>query len=173
MLCKQNGWARFVSEQPPYSLLDRSIENELIWTCRRHGIGIIPWAPIGAGILTGKYCKDGTQPNGSRFKELDKRLTLRAIEIADAIKPLAEQEGCTPADLSLAWVMQQPGVTAPIIGVRTMEHLESALRSMRITFSAEALAAIDKISPPGTAASDYYDGNVFARLRREVGIGLA
>jgi len=171
MLCDRRGWVRFISEQPPYSLLDRSIENELIWTCRRHGVGIIPWAPIGAGILSGKYSKDGPQPEGSRFNALGTRLTPRAIEIADAIKPLAAQKGCTPAELSLAWVRRQPGITAPIIGVRTMEHLESALRSLDVAFSPEELAEIDRIAPPGTAASNYYDGNVFAALRRQVGIG--
>ena len=168
MLSERNGWARFVSEQPPYSLLDRTIDNELIWTCKRHGVGIMAWAPIGAGILSGKYSKDGPQPAGGRFHELNPRLTLRAIEIADAIKPLAEEKGCTPAELSLAWVRQQPGVTAPITGVRTMDQLESSLRSLDVTFTPEELARIDRIAPPGTAASDYYDITVFERLRDTV-----
>ncbi len=170
MLCERYGWVKFVSEQPPYNLLDRSIENELIWTCRQHGIGIIPWAPIGTGILSGKYKKDEPAPEGSRLEHYGRRLTAKAIEIADAIQPLAAEKDVTPAELSLAWVRQQPGITAPIIGVRTMEHLESALKSLEITFTEDELKRIDEIAPPGTVVSDYYDSNVYARLRREIGI---
>ena len=170
MLCGRYGWVKPVSEQPPYSLVDRTIENELIWTCIRHGIGIIPWAPIATGVLSGKYKKEGAQPDGSRFKAVGGRLTPRAIEIADAIKPIAADKGVTPAELALAWVRQQPGITAPIIGVRTMGHLESALRSLDVTFTEDELKLIDEISPPGAAAANYYDGNVFAPLRRESGI---
>jgi aryl-alcohol dehydrogenase-like predicted oxidoreductase len=170
MLCDRHGWVKFVSEQPPYNLLDRSIENELIWACIRHGVGIIPWAPIGGGILSGKYKKQGAQPADGRFKELDYRLTPAAIDRAEALRPLAQAKGVTPAELSLAWVRQRPGITSPIIGPRTMEHLTSALRSLDIRFSAEELKQIDRIAPPGTAVSDYYDGNVFAMMRRECGI---
>ena len=170
MLCERHGWVKFVSEQPPYNLLDRTIENELIWTCLRHGVGIIPWAPIGGGILSGKYSGKGAQPKGVRFQQMGTRLTPRAIDIADAMKPLAQSKGCTPAELALAWVRQRPGITAPITGARTMEHLQSSLRSLEIAFTEEELQQIDEVAPPGTAVSDYYDCNVFANLRREAGI---
>ena len=170
MLCDRYGWVKPLTEQPPYSLIDRTIENELVWTCRRHGMGIIPWAPIAAGVLSGKYTKEGPQPEGSRFREVGGRLSLRGIEIADAIKPIAAGKGVTPAELALAWVRQQPGITAPITGVRTMDHLKSSLKSLEITFTEDELRRIDEIAPPGTAAADYYDGNVFAPLRRESGI---
>jgi len=107
-----------------------SIENELIWTCKRHGIGIIPRAPIGTGILSGKYRKQGTQPPAGRFTEFGTRLTPEVIDVAEALKPLAREKGISLAEFSLAWVMRQPGITAPIIGIRTMEHLKAALKTL-------------------------------------------
>lgn len=168
--CERNGWTGFVSEQPPYSLLDRRIENELTWVCRRFGIGIIPWAPIGAGILSGKYDMAGHAEGPSRFKEWTERLTPAAVEVADAIKPLADAKGVSQAELALAWVARQPGITAPIIGVRTMEHLESAIRCLDVEFSADDRARIDQIIPPGTAVSDYYDRNVHHKIRVSLGL---
>lgn len=170
MLCERHGWTKFVSEQPPYNLLDRRVENEMMWTCIRHGIGIIPWAPIAAGILSGKYSKDAPPPPGSRFKELGSRLTPRAIEVADALKPLATEKGVTLAELCLAWVLRQPGITAPIVGVRTMDHLTSALNVLDVAFTEEDYRRIDAIAPPGTHVSEYYGANVHAPLRRAIGL---
>jgi len=170
MLCDRHGWTKLLSEQPPYSLLDRRIENEMIWTCLRHGIGIIPWAPIGAGILSGKYSKDGPMPPDSRFKEFGTRLTPAAVDRAEALKPLAAEKGVTLAEFCLAWVMRQPGITAPIIGVRTMEHLTSALTVFDVQFTEEDYRRIDAIAPPGSHVSNYFDINVAAPLRRAAGI---
>ncbi len=170
MLCERYGWTKLVSEQPPYNLLDRRIENQLIWTCRRHGIGIIPWAPIGAGVLSGKYSKDSAPPLGSRFAEFGSRLTPRAIEVADALKPLAEEKGVTLAELSLAWVMRQPGITSPITGPRTMEHLQSSLRALDVDVTDGDRDRIDAISPPGGHVSDYWDVNVYRPLRAAAGV---
>lgn len=173
MLCDRHGWTKIVSEQSPYNLLDRRIENELIWTCRRHGVGLIPWAPIGTGILTGQYEKGKEPPKGSRADGAglgSERLTPRAIEVAQALKPLAEEKGVTPAEFALAWVLNQPGVTAPIIGVRTMNHVASALKALAVVFTREDYARIDRIAPPGTAVSDYWDMNVARRLREAAGI---
>lgn len=169
MLCDRHGWARFVSEQPPYNLLDRRIENEMVWACLRHGIGIIPWAPIAGGVLSGKYAKGQPPPPGSRFKQFGGRLNEGAVDIADALKPLAEAKGVTLAEYCLAWVMRQPGITAPISGVATKEHLASSLRAVDVTFADDELTRIDEIAPPGTAVVDYFDANVGARLRRSVG----
>lgn len=171
MLCRLHGWTGFVSEQPPYNILDRRIENQLMWTCRRFGIGLIPWAPIAAGILSGKYSKDESPPENARFNEMGDRLTPRAIDIADALKPMAQEKGCSLAELCLAWVRRQPGITAPIIGPRTMEHLASSLKAVDIQFTPEDLKRIDELSPPGTAVSNYWDKNVYFKLRKAVGIG--
>ena len=172
MYARQHGLNGFISEQPPYNLLDRRIENELVWACIRHGVGIIPWAPIGAGILSGKYGLEETPPEGSRFTDLGgNRLNADAVRIANELKPLAAEKGVTLAEYCLAWVLRQPGITAPIIGPRTMEQLKSSLKALDIAFTDEEYKRIDEISPPGSAVSDYYDGNVYAKLRRAVKIG--
>lgn len=173
MLCDRHGWDTILTEQPPYNLLDRRIENELIWTCRRHGIGIIPWAPIGTGILSGKYAKGEAPPEGSRADKgglNEKRLTEAAIDRADALKPIADEKGVTLAEFSMAWVMRQPGITAPIVGVRTKEHLHSALKSLEVTFTEEDHERINEIAPPGSAVSNYWDTNVYRRCRSAAGI---
>jgi len=170
MLCDRHGWTRIVCEQPPYNLLDRRIEDELIWTCMRHGIGIIPWAPIGGGVLSGKYQKGKKLPPGSRFRQMGSRLNDECIDRADALKPLAAEKGVTLAEFCLAWVLRQPGITAPIIGVRTMEHLISALKSLDVVFTEEDYARIDEIAPPGSAVADYWDVNVYRRCRKAAGI---
>lgn len=170
MLCERHGWTKLVSEQPPYNLLDRRIENQLIWTCLRHGIGIIPWAPIAAGVLSGKYSQEGPLPEEGRFSEFGPRLNPRAIEIADALKPLAAEKGVALAELCLAWVMRQPGVTSPITGPRTLEHLNSSLKALEVEITDEDRRRIDEIAPPGSHVTDYWDVNVYRRLRAASGI---
>jgi len=170
MLADRNGWARLVSEQPPYNLLDRTIENELLWTCQRHAMAVLPWGPIASGILSGKYRSDAPPPPGSRFEHMNHRLTPEAIARTDALRPLAEEKGVTLAQFSLAWVMRQPGVTAPIIGPASLDQLRSSLKALDVTFTHEDHIRINKICPPGQAISDYYDVNVHRRLRHQVGI---
>ncbi|MFQ6049119.1 MAG: aldo/keto reductase [Phycisphaerae bacterium] len=168
MICQHYGWAKFLTEQPPYNLLDRSIENELIWTCQRHGLGIIPWAPMATGILSGQYRRGSPPPPLSRAAAggiSEARLTDQAIERTEQIARLAAAKGVTPAEYSLAWVLRRPGITAPIIGVRTREHLTSCLSAIAIQFTADELAEIDRLCPPGSWVSDYWDVNVHRRLR--------
>ncbi len=165
MLAERYGWEKFLTEQPPYNLLDRRIEDELIWVCQRHGLGIMPWAPIAAGLLSGKYTKDHI-PEGGRFKDFNRRLTHEALDRIEAFKQLADEKDVTPAELALAWCMNQPGITAPIIGPRTMEHLQSSLKAVDIAFTTDDYQRIDAIFPPGSAASNYYEGNVYTKLRR-------
>ncbi len=170
-LGERRGLPRFLTEQPPYQILDRSIENELVWMCLRHGIGIIPWGPLAYGILAGKYRKGQPLPERGRFakaKPDDRRLTPAALDAVEKLLPLAEARGCTLAEFSHAWLRQRPGVTAPIIGPRTMEHLHSALKSLEIELTEEELAKVDEIVPPGQAVSDFYDGNVHAPLRKAI-----
>lgn len=168
-VCERYGWPKLVSEQPPYNLCDRSIENELVWFCQRHGVGIIPWAPIAGGILSGKYSKEGKGPSGSRYDGFNRRLTPEAVERAQKLQPLADEKGASLAQYCLAWVMNQPGITAPITGIRKMEHLEANLKAAEIEFTGEELKRIDEIAPPGTAVSDYYDINTYAVFRKASG----
>lgn len=165
------GWSRFVAEQPPYNLLDRSIEKELVWTALRHGIGLVPWAPLATGILTGQYESAAERPQGSRAERggiQTTRLTDPAVERARALKPLAQERGITLAQFALAWVHQQPGITAPILGVRKLDHLTSALDALEIRLTPEELDRVDEIAAPGSAVSNYWDANTFARLRPAV-----
>ena len=162
------GWSRFVAEQPPYNLLDRSIEKELVWAALRHGVGLVPWAPLATGMLTGQYSSVDDHPEGSRNQSGRgigaSRMTDAAIERVKALLPLAATRGITMAQFALAWVHQQPGVTAPILGVRKLDHLTSALDALEITLTAEELDQADAAAAPGSAVSDYWDANTFSRL---------
>ena len=169
MTSLHRGWERFISEQPPYNLLDRGVENELVWTCMRHGLGIIPWAPLATGILTGQYATAENLPNGRQIS--GRRLTQEAVARASALAPLARDRGLTLAQFSLAWLCGRPGVTAPTLGVRKVEHLVSALEGIEARLTDEELARIDEIVPPGSAVSDYWDQNVHRYMRHAIEAG--
>jgi len=170
-LSERGGLPRFTSEQPPYNILDRAIENDLVWTCLRHGIGIISWAPLAYGILSGQYRKAEAAPAGSRYEKPrpnDTRFTPAALEAVDKLRPIAEARGITVAQLAHAWLLTRPGLTAPIIGPRTLEHLRNTVAACEVELTSEELAQIDEIVPPGRWASDFYDGNVQGRLRAAI-----
>jgi aryl-alcohol dehydrogenase-like predicted oxidoreductase len=148
---------RFVTEQPPYSILARGIENEVLPTCLRHGIGVIPWSPLQGGWLSGRYRKDADL--AAPASPARRRLTLRydlslpanqlKLEAAEQLAQLAEQSGITLIQLALAFVLNHPAITAPIIGPRTMEHLESQLAAADVVLDGGVLNRIDEIVPPG------------------------
>ncbi len=163
----RRGLPRFITEQPPYNMVDRCVEKELVWMCIRQGIGIIPWGPLAYGILTGTYRKGQLFPEGHRFsgaKEDNARITPAALEVVEKLLPLAAAHGCSLPQLAHSWLVNRPGVAAILIGPRTEEHLAQALASMDVQLTAEDLAAIDAIVPPGTYVSDFYHGNVYAPL---------
>jgi len=157
---------RFVCEQPPYQILDRCAEKELIWTCLRHGIGIITWGPLAYGILSGKVRKGQPLPSAGRSSDLKEgtRFTPAALDAVEKLIPLADEYGCTLAEFAHAWLLHRPGITAPIIGPRTVEQLHSTLKSCDITLSEETLKQVDEIVPPGTWVSDFFHGNVYGPL---------
>ncbi|HEY6881629.1 MAG TPA: aldo/keto reductase [Polyangiales bacterium] len=161
---KEYGLNRFVSEQPPYNLLDRRIERELVPAARAYGIGLIPWSPLAGGYLTGKYKLKGEQPAG-RFSDrthiraaplLD---NPRAFEVVQKLSGIATEKNVSVAQLALAWTVQQPGITSPIIGPGTREHLADNLASLEVHFSPEDLARIDAVSPPGEAIVPFYNAD--------------
>ena len=125
------GFAPFVSLQPQYSLVERSIEVEMLPFCRAAGLGVLPWGPLGAGFLTGRYRRAEPPPAGSRMADasddLEEAPARRAIErnfrAVDEARAVADELGATVPQVALAWLLAQPGVTAPIIGPRTPEHL--------------------------------------------------
>jgi aryl-alcohol dehydrogenase-like predicted oxidoreductase len=147
---------RFISEQPPYSMLIRAVEADVLPTCQRHGMGVIPWSPLAGGWLSGKWRLGGEDLTSRRSAMLPARYDLslpgnqRKLEAADALAKLAEEAGMTLIEMALAFVIRHPAVSAAIIGPRTIEHLESQLPASEIELSDELLDRIDEIVPPGT-----------------------
>ena len=147
---------RFVCEQPPYSLLVRGIEADVLPVCRRYGMSVIPWSPLAGGWLSGRYRKGKETPTSLRAERIPGRYDMslpenqRKLEAADRLAQLAEEAGMTLIELALAFVLQHPAVTAAIIGPRTMEQLESQLAAPKIRLDATLLDRIDEIVPPGT-----------------------
>lgn len=164
-IAKELGLNRFICEQPPYHILDRRIERELLPMARTYGIATIPWSPLAGGLLTGKYDRNTTPPADSRFADVESNPRLRArmveavFDVVDGLKPIAQAKGCTLSQLALAWCAAQPGVTSPIIGPRTMEQLEDNLGALTVSLSADDLAAIDQLVPPGRMVSPFYEAD--------------
>ncbi len=156
---------RFVTEQPPYHILDRRIERELVPMAQTYGIGLIPWSPLAGGLLTGKYTRENPSPEGARFADTSgnpiwaKRKTDDFYDVVDGLRPMADAKGCTLAQLALAWVMHQPGITSPIIGPRTMAQLEDNLGALAVTITDADRAEIDKLVPPGRMVSPFYEAD--------------
>jgi aryl-alcohol dehydrogenase-like predicted oxidoreductase len=155
-VAEKRGRERFVCEQPPYSLLARGIETDVLPVCQEYGMGVIPWSPLAGGWLSGKYRRDGESPGSSRRAQMIPQrydMSMAAnqhkLEAAQALGELAEGAGISLIEMSLAFVMNHPAVTAPIIGPRTMEQLESQLPSLDASLSADVLDRIDEIVPPG------------------------
>ena len=162
---KELGLNRFVCEQPPYNLLDRRIERELLPMAQTYGIGTIPWSPLAGGLLTGKYRRGEAAPPGSRFADIEDKPWLQGryvpgfYDIVDGLKPLVEAKGCTLAQFALAWCVHQPGVTSPIIGPRTMAHLDDNLGALEVKFTAEDYAQVDELVPPGRMVAPFYEAD--------------
>ncbi|MEM9753370.1 MAG: aldo/keto reductase [Planctomycetota bacterium] len=154
------GLNRFVTEQPPYHLLDRRIERELLPVCEQYGLGVIPWSPLAGGFLTGKYKRGAAAPDQSRFGGDHPRKTMlgmdRAYDVVEALEKLVAKKGCSMSQFALAWCRDQPGVTSPIIGPRTMEQLSDNLRAMEVALTDEEREAIDELCPPGEQVVPFY-----------------
>ena len=148
--------ARFVCEQPPYSILSRGIEREVLPACQAYGTGVIPWSPLHRGYLSGRY-RLGQRPDAESrasrdrfFDPLEGASGRRKLEIVEELIPMADGLGVTLAQYALAWTLTNPTITAPIIGPRVMEQLGSVLNVPDIHIPAEHLARIDLLVPPGT-----------------------
>ena len=163
-VAEQRGHQRFVTEQPPYSILVRAIERDLLPTCERHRMGVIPWSPLAGGWLSGRYRKDADVPESRRAQLVPDRYDMsmpenqRKLEAAHSLAELADEAGISLIEMSLAFLLEHPAVTAPIIGPRTMEQLESQLPAAEIRLSQEVLDKIDEIVPPGITLNPTDDG---------------
>jgi aryl-alcohol dehydrogenase-like predicted oxidoreductase len=154
-VAEKRGHARYVCEQPPYSILVRGIETEVLPTTQRYGMGVIPWSPLAGGWLSGKYRK-GSEIAGHRVERMPARYDLsvpgnqQKLDAVEQLAQLAEQAGISLIHLALAFVIHHPAVTAAIVGPRTLEQLEGQLGAADVHLSDEVLDAIDEIVPPGT-----------------------
>lgn len=161
-MSEAKNFARYESEQPPYNLLDRRIENELVPLALKYNLAIIPWAPLGQGLLAGRYPIGQPLPADSRAairagSIYAERVTPRGIEIGAKFTLLAKEHGKTPGQLALAWCKDQPGVTAPIVGPRTIEQLQDLLPALEMTLSAEERSACDALNPPGGVIANFHN----------------
>ena len=168
---KELGLNRFVSDQSPYNMADRRIEREMIPMCQTFGLAVIPWSPLAGGGLTGKYSRDDNQAMGTRFgDESDpgkmRRFSSGVLDIVDGIRPLADAKGCTVSQFALAWVMSRPGVTAPLVGPRTLEQLEDNLGALDVEITDEDAAVVDGLIAAGEHAAEFYEASFAPNLHR-------
>ncbi len=150
------GWSPFAALQIPYSLNERTVEREYMPMAREMGLGVLPWSPLGGGVLTGKYTRDDLKTQVSREMGALKdrksqnlatgRLSEKALDIADVVKAVADEVGKTPAQVALAWTLLNPAVASPIIGARTFSQLEDNLGALEVDFSDDQRARLDEVS---------------------------
>jgi aryl-alcohol dehydrogenase-like predicted oxidoreductase len=156
-LSDQHGWERFVSLQPPYSILRRVMEAEHFPMSLKFGIANIVWSPLEGGWLSGKYRRGAANPKDSQRAEkwigdIDNPKFQRRLDIVEKLLPLAEAKGVPLARLANAWALRHPAVTSAIIGPRTLEQLEDSLQSLDVQITDEDARIIDELVPPGTSA---------------------
>ncbi|MFD0775805.1 aldo/keto reductase [Streptomonospora algeriensis] len=153
-VAERRGRERFVTEQPPYSILARGIEADVLPVARRYAMGVLPWSPLAGGWLSGKY-RRGARVDSPRMERMPDRYdpakpqNEAKLEAVEQLVGLAEDNGLTLIELALAFVLEHPAVSSAIIGPRTMEQLESQLGAAEVRLSAETLDRIDGIVPPG------------------------
>jgi aryl-alcohol dehydrogenase-like predicted oxidoreductase len=167
---RELGLNRFVTEQPPYHLLDRRVERELIPMAQTYGLGILPWSPLAGGFLTGKYRPGQPPPPGARLDGKNAWTSRPFVEgawpVLEVVEALAKEKGCTPSQLALAWVTQQPGVTSTILGPRTLEQLEDNLGALQVEITDADRARLDAVSPPGGVIASFYEADFGPSLHR-------
>jgi aryl-alcohol dehydrogenase-like predicted oxidoreductase len=166
---------RFVTEQPPYSILVRAIEADVLPACRRHGMGVLSYSPLTGGWLSGRWRKDAGQQGSSRAGRLPERFDLsqpgnqRKLDAVEELAQLAEHIGITLIQLAIAFVLRHPAITSAIIGPRTMEQLEGQLAGADVVLDEAVLDRIDEIVPPGVTvnpADSSFDNPAFEPAAR-------
>jgi len=169
MVSELKNYVRLATEQPPYNLLDRRIENELIPLAQRYGVGLITWGPLAMGMLAGRYKNVTDYPKGSRADRRGgfyaKRLSQKGIEVGVKFDELARKAGVPSAQLALLWCKDQPGITAPLIGTRTLKHLEILLPVMHMSLEEEIRNACDELVPPGSFVANFHNTSYWNKAR--------
>jgi len=157
---KELGLNRVVCEQPPYHLLDRRVERELIPMAQTFGMAILPWSPLAGGFLTGKYKRGASAPAGARFDESAGRGAIHfsepAFAVVDALHTIARNHAATPSQVAVSWLSNRPGVTSPIVGPRTLDQFEEVVGATRLSLDQDETRALDVVAPPGRAIAPYY-----------------
>jgi aryl-alcohol dehydrogenase-like predicted oxidoreductase len=170
MTSEIKGYVRLASEQTPYNLLDRRVENELLPACQRHGLAVFTWSPLAMGMLAGRYATADAPPDESRASLRGgisaERISPRGVEAGNRFAALAREHGLDPAQAAIAWVKDQPGVTAPILGPRTLAQLQSALGAVDVTLPDSLRAVCDAITPPGGVTASFFNSAPWMRWRR-------
>ena len=162
---KELGLNRFVCEQPPYHILDRRIERELVPVAQTYGLALIPWSPLAGGFLTGKYQRHQQRPPQSRFGEeqgtdwAERAFNDKTFDVIEALTRYVPSKACTLSQFALAWCAAQPAMTSPIIGPRSLEQLRDNLKALDVTITDEDCQLVDKLAPPGRATIDYYQAD--------------
>ena len=146
---ERRGLARFRTEQLPYSILNRGIENVVLPTTQRYGLGALVWGPLGQGMLTGRVRK-GQQNDLSRARYFKHLNDERRIDLVEQLVPLADEAGLPLTHLAMAFTIAHPGVTSTLLGARTMEQLDDLLKGIGVALTDDILDRIDEIVPPGT-----------------------
>lgn len=159
--------ARFVSEQPPYNLLDRRIENELVPLAQKYDLALLPWSPLAGGILAGRYDEGFPEDSraarsGQTFRD---RISRQGLEAAQKLGQLAREKGISTAQMALLWCMVQPGITSPIVGPRTREHIQGFLPVMEMSLNPVELQKVDEMVHPGNAVADFHNSNSWMKAR--------
>jgi 1-deoxyxylulose-5-phosphate synthase len=169
---EHRGYATFVTEQPPYNLLDRRVENELVPAVLAYGLGLLPWSPLAMGVLGGRYADNVERPGDSRAALRGgiyaERVSPRAVDVGNRFVHLAREHGHDPARLAITWVKEQPAVVAPLIGPKNVEQLEHLLPVLDMTLTPELSAACDEINPPGSAAANFHNSAPWMKMKLDV-----
>jgi aryl-alcohol dehydrogenase-like predicted oxidoreductase len=169
MVSEKYGYAKYILEQPPYNLLDRRIENELVPLCKAYGLGIIAWTPMAMGVLIGRYSSAEDYPEDSRAALRGgiyaERVTQRGIEVGDRFVQLAGKAGISPAQLSILWVKEQDGITAPLIGPRTVKQLEELLPVADMKLDQQIREACDELVPPGSVVANFFNSAPWMKMK--------
>lgn len=169
MTSEQRGLARFVCEQSPYNLLDRRIENELIPACERHGLGVLAWSPMAMGMLAGRYASADAPPADSRVAARGgiyaERVTAAGVEVGNRFAAMVRSLGLDPAQIATCFVKDQPGITAPIIGPKTVAQLTGLIPVLEMTLGAELQQMCDEIVTPGSIVASFFNSAPWMRWK--------
>lgn len=169
LVSELKGYVRFVSEQPPYNLLDRRIENELVPMAQAYNLALLPWSPLAMGMLAGRYADENIRPKDSRARLRGgiyaERVTPRAVEMGNRFVRLAREAGYDPAQLAILWVKDQPGITAPIIGPKSLGQLEHLLPVLDMRLPEDLRTACDALVPPGSAVANFHNSAPWMKMQ--------